>query len=67
MKGNVSEIILNRINNSEFESPMKDFLRDIIGIELQNVSKEDHKKLYDSKLKSYSTKYKGAAGDNNED
>jgi len=67
MKGNVSEIILNRINDSEFESPMKDFLREIIGVELQNVSKEDHKKLYDSKLKSYSAKYKGSTGDNSED
>jgi len=57
MKENINELILDKIENSDYEKAMKDFLKELLLLELSNSSGKDHSQLYDSKLKSFSKKY----------
>jgi len=57
MRPNINELILKKIENSEYDKAMKDFLKELLYLELSDTSGKDHSQLYDSKLKSFSKNY----------
>ena len=57
MRPNINELILNKIEKSGYDKPMKDFLKELLYLELSDSSGKDHSQLYDSKLKSFSKNY----------
>lgn len=63
MRENINELILNKIKKSKYQPEIKDFLKEILMIEINNLSDQDHTQLYRSKIRGYSKDYSNKQGE----